>query len=85
VNLFLRSERIARYCSLPALPLKHMTNGLVIHQALYAAAKLGVADLLKNGVQTSSDLARKLNVNGSALCRVLRLLASQSVFEEAAP
>jgi hypothetical protein len=35
-----------------------MTNGLVIHQALYAAANLGVADLLKDDAQTSSDLAR---------------------------
>ena len=40
------------------LQLLGMTNGLVIHQALYAAAKLGVADLLKDGAQTSSDLAR---------------------------
>jgi hypothetical protein len=67
------------------LQLLGMTNGLVIHQALYAAAKLGVADLLKDGARTSSDLARQLNVNESALYRTLRLLASQSVFEEASP
>jgi O-methyltransferase domain/Dimerisation domain len=68
-----------------AMQLLAMTNGLAIHQALYAAAKLGVADLLKDGAQTSSDLARNLNVNGSALYRVLRLLASQGVFEEQSP
>jgi len=34
-----------------------MAHGLIIHQALYSAAKLGVADLLKDGAQTSSDLA----------------------------
>ncbi len=68
-----------------ALQLLAMTNGLPIHQALYSAAKLGVADLLKDGAQTSSDLARNLNVNESALYRVLRLLASQSVFEEQSP
>jgi hypothetical protein len=62
-----------------------MTNGLIIHQALYAAAQLGVADLLKDGPQTSSDLARNLKVNESALYRILRLLASQSVFEEKSP
>jgi hypothetical protein len=62
-----------------------MTNGLVIHQALYAASKLGVADLLKDGARTSSDLARQLNVNESALYRTLRLLASQSIFEETSP
>lgn len=64
------------------LQLLDMTNGLIIHQALYAAAKLGVADLLKDGAQTASDLAGKLNVNESALYRILRLLASQNVFEE---
>jgi hypothetical protein len=67
------------------LQLLGMTNGLVIHQALYAAAKIGVADLLKDGAQHSSDLARKLNVNESALYRILRLLASESVFEETSP
>jgi len=67
------------------LQLFGMTHGLIIHQALYSAAKLGVADLLKDGAQTSSDLARNLNVNESALYRILRLLASQSVFEERSP
>jgi hypothetical protein len=51
------------------LRLLGMTNGLIINQALYAAAKLGVADLLKDGAQTCSDLARKMNVNESALPR----------------
>ena len=67
------------------LQLLSMKNGLIINQALYAAAKLGVADLLKDGAQTSSDLARKMNVNESALYRILRLLASQHVFEEKFP
>jgi hypothetical protein len=62
-----------------------MTNGLLINQALYAAAKLGIADLLKDGERTSSDLARKLQVNEPALYRILRLLASQNVFEEKSP
>ena len=67
------------------MQLLSMTNGLVIHQALYAAAKLGVADLLKDGAQTSSNLAGHLNVNEMALYRILRLLASQTVFEETSP
>ena len=65
--------------------LLDMTQGLIVHQALFAAAKLGVADLLKDGPQASSDLALTLKVNESALYRILRLLASQSVFEEKAP
>lgn len=62
-----------------------MAQGLVIHQALYAAAKLGIADLLKDGPQTCAGLAGSLQVNESALYRILRLLASQSVFEEKTP
>lgn len=67
------------------MQLLGMTEGLIIHQALYSAAKLGIADLLKDGPQTSSDLALVLKANESALYRILRLLASQSVFEEKAP
>ena len=65
--------------------LLSMTDGVIIQQALYCAAKLGVADLLKDGRQTSSELARDLKVNEPALYRILRLLASQSVFEETSP
>lgn len=65
--------------------LLSMSHGLIIQQALYCAAKLGVADLLKDGPQTSSELARDLKVNEPALFRILRLLASQSVFEETSP
>lgn len=62
-----------------------MSHGVIIQQALYSAAKLGVADLLKDGPQSSSELARKLKVDESALYRILRFLASQSVFEETSP
>jgi len=57
-------------------------NGLIIHQALCAAAKLGVADLLERGVRTTAELAGELKVNEDALYRLLRALASQGVFEE---
>ena len=67
------------------MQLLGMTHGLVIHQALYSVATLGVADLLKDGPQTSSELARNLKVDESALYRILRLLASQNVFEETSP
>ncbi len=60
-------------------------NGLIIHQALFAVAKLGVADLLERGLRTTAELARKLKVNEDALYRTLRALSSQGVFEETAP
>jgi hypothetical protein len=67
------------------MQLLQVRSGLIIHQALYAAAKLGVADLLERGVDTSAKLAGELKVNEDALFRLLRALASQGIFEEICP
>jgi len=67
------------------LHLFRMTDGLIVHQALSAAAKLGIADLLKDGVRSTTDLAATLEVNDDALYRTLRFLAGQGVFQETAP
>ena len=64
------------------MQLLAMADGLLIHQALYAVAKLGVADLLQDGPRTTADIACQLNVSEVALYRVLRVLASEGVFEE---
>jgi O-methyltransferase domain len=70
----------------PANPLPpvllHARDGLILHQTLYVAAKLGVADSLAEDWCSVADLARDLKVNEDALYRVLRLLASQGIFEE---
>jgi O-methyltransferase domain/Dimerisation domain len=60
-------------------------DALIMHQALYAATKLGVADLLETDGRTTVELARQLKVTEDALYRLLRALASQGVFEEIAP
>ena len=65
--------------------LMQARNGLIIHQSICAAAKLAVADLLEQGLCTTTELARELKVNEDALYRTLRALASQGVFEESAP
>ena len=64
------------------LQLLQVRDGLIVHQALYAVAKLGVADLLKDAPRTTTELAAQLQVNESALHRVLRALASRGIFEE---
>jgi hypothetical protein len=66
-----------------ALELFRMTGGLLIHQSLYAAAKLGVADFLKNGERNVSEIADALHANEDALYRVLRFLSVNGVFERA--
>jgi hypothetical protein len=45
------------------MQLLQVRSGLIVHQALHAAAKLGVADLLERGVDTSAKLASALKVN----------------------
>ena len=57
-------------------------DGLILHQTLYVAAKLGVADRLDGSWRSAAELARELEVNEDALYRTLRLLASQGIFEE---
>ena len=66
-------------------PLLRTHDGLITHQALCAVAKLGVADFIGEGQRSAPEIARELKVNEGALCRTLRLLASQGIFEEAAP
>jgi SAM-dependent methyltransferase len=67
------------------MQLLRMMDGLIVHQALHAAAKLGVADLLKDNERSAKQLARELKVKEDALQRLLRFLAGQGVFFEAAP
>src|SRR5258708_17887449 len=60
-------------------------NGLIIHQALCTAAKLGVADLLERGVGTTAELAGELKGNEDPLYRLLRPPPSQGVFQGIRP
>lgn len=47
-----------------------MTDGLMVHHCLCAAAKLGIADLLKDGARSTEDLAAALGQRGRALSHV---------------
>jgi SAM-dependent methyltransferase len=51
-------------------------------QAVYVAAKLGIADLLSSGAKSTNDLAAATHTDAPSLYRVLRALASQGVFTE---
>lgn len=70
--------------SIPAMPLAllRLTDGLVVHQALCAAATLGIADLLHAGERSAAALAATLHVDEDALYRALRFLSGQGVFRE---
>jgi hypothetical protein len=67
--------------SVPAILLR--TRELfILHQTLYVATKLGIADRLEEGWRSAAELAEEFKVNQDALYRALRLLASQGIFEE---
>src|SRR6516225_6157789 len=51
---------------------------------LALAAKLGLADLLKDGPRSARDLAAATQTHAPSLARVARLLASVGVFAELA-
>ncbi len=68
----------------PYEDLRHLFLGFRVSQALYAAAALGIADLLAAGPQSVEELATASGAHPSALARVLRLLASEGVFAELA-
>lgn len=67
------------------MELLRFANGVVVQQSIYAAAALGIADLVKDGPLTTAELARRVEVNEEALHRVLRLLAGYGIFQETAP
>jgi hypothetical protein len=56
--------------------------GFRISQLIHVAAKLGIADVLKDGPQSCDDLAKAVRAQPRALYRLLRTLASLEIFAE---
>lgn len=63
----------------PRERLFRLVSGYRWTQALYVAAKLGVADRLANGPMDAESLAREVGAHPQSLFRVLRALASIGV------
>jgi len=59
-------------------------TGHYVSRAIYVAAKLGIADLLKDGPRHSADLAEATQSHAPSLHRLMRLLASAGIFAETA-
>lgn len=66
----------------PGLALYRIGVGHYFSRALALAAKLGIADLLKDGPRHYGELAKGTETHGPSLNRMMRLLASVGVFEE---
>ena len=66
----------------PPVAMLQLISGFWISRAIYIAAKLGIADLLRDGPRTAAELAAATGAHASSLYRVLRALASVGVFTE---
>ncbi|SDI59014.1 O-methyltransferase [Actinokineospora alba] len=64
----------------PQVAMIDLISGSMVTQALYAAAKLGIADVLKDGPLRAKDIADRVHAHPDAVNRLMRALASQGVF-----
>lgn len=69
----------------PEAVLTQMAFGALLTQALYVAARLGVADLLAAGPRKVAELAAETGTHERSLYRLLRSLAGAGVFAEVEP
>ncbi|MEV6840657.1 methyltransferase [Streptomyces sp. NPDC051133] len=60
--------------------LLNVIQGAVITQAIFVAAKLGVADVLADGPLPVQDIAQRVGSDAKATHRILRALAGHGIF-----
>lgn len=65
--------------------MMQMATGYWVAQSIYAAAKLGIADYLREGAQLCTELAMMTGSDERSLYRLLRALASVGIFAETDP
>jgi hypothetical protein len=61
-------------------PLFQLASGYWISQAIYVAAKLGIADVLKHGPKSSNEIALETGTDGNSISRLMRALCAVGVF-----
>jgi hypothetical protein len=66
----------------PQIAMLQMIGGLRVSRTIYAAAALGIADLVAEAPKTVTELAAATGTHAGALYRILRCLASLDIFSE---
>lgn len=66
----------------PQEKIARMVTASWVAQAIYVAAKLGIADMLEDGPRTAEELAEASETHARSLYRLLRALASLGIFSE---
>jgi O-methyltransferase domain/Dimerisation domain len=77
-------QTVTRRMVPPEIGLLELASGFMATHALYAAAKLGIADVLANGPLSAKDVADELRSDPDATHRLLRACATLGVFREGA-
>lgn len=68
--------------SSPTDQMLQMMSGFWISRGIYIAAKLGLADHLRDGDKTAAELAAATDTHADSLFRVMRMLATIGVFRQ---
>lgn len=66
----------------PQAVMMQMSSGYWMTQLIYAAAKLGIADLLKDGPKSFEEIATSTGSDAKSIYRIMRTLAGAGVFAE---
>jgi hypothetical protein len=66
----------------PPIAMLQMMSGFWISRCIYIAAKLGIADLVKDEPKSAAELAGTVGAHTSSLFRVLRALASVGILTQ---
>ena len=76
------SSQTANALPPPQAAMLQMISGFWVSRAIYVAAKLGLADHLKEGPRTAAELVALTEAHAPSLYRVMRALASVGVLVE---
>ena len=68
----------------PPLQIVDYVSGAMKTQAVHACAELGIADLLRDGPQSTAQLAEATGTDPTNLYRLLRVLVAMEVLDESA-
>ena len=66
----------------PQVTMLQIISGFWLSRAVYIAAKLGLADLVKKQPKSAEELAQATDTHAPSLYRVLRALANAGIFAE---
>lgn len=75
-------QKLTRRLAPAPFSLLELIQGSMVTQAVYAAAELDVAEVLRDGPLPAGEIARKVGADADALYRLLRLLSTYDIFAE---